>query len=420
MWDNKDENVIGPWIIHHGRKLTEFRGGGNDFPSIEVAAKSATLLANIGATNQTELTEKQVETIAKNIGLSVHLELPQILNILEQKRLIDRTDSALAVLGVTPHTAVKYATEIYFDKNPSEKEHAAIMVSELTSDAPKRHSEILERVGDISKLDCKEVLSFLSNIEYFGFIDFIKSRDEKLYFNGNLFRKEGVEKTFNILNRLTDVETQNMNDVIEKIDKFGCLEYTNFEKILGKILSEKLIASGMFDLNSISNEHGKHTFVTSPSAFHKFVSPVVDDCFDMAKALVAALTYGIRSRSPSKGKIQNIQALLQNLISGQEVGPATAIGNDYRVLELKRVIQLRRSNRYPNRFHMKLLKIEVGQLALVVLSKHLTTEYSDSTLFSEPMTSYFGPETNREIVRQNQGPESESSMHEDLEALRLE
>ncbi len=45
---------------------------------------------------------------------------------------------------------------------------------------------------------------------------------------------------------------------------------------------------------------------------------------------------------------------MRKLVNGFEVGPATAIGEDYRLLELKRVIQLRDAGN--NRYFMKLLK----------------------------------------------------------------
>jgi len=60
------------------------------------------------------------------------------------------------------------------------------------------------------------------------------------------------------------------------------------ENILSKALLEKLVAAGLYDLNQVTNEQGSHVYVTAPSAFHKFVDPMVDDCFDMAKSLVAA------------------------------------------------------------------------------------------------------------------------------------
>ena len=69
--------------------------------------------------------------------------------------------------------------------------------------------------------------------------------------------------------------------------------------MLTQNLLERLVAVGMYDLNRISNDDGNHIFVTNPSAFHKFVDPLIDDCFDLAKALVSALTYGMQYRSPN-------------------------------------------------------------------------------------------------------------------------
>ena len=90
---------------------------------------------------------------------------------------------------------------------------------------------------------------------------------------------------------------------------------------------DKLVAAGVYSLNQVTNRAEQpRSYVDSPSAFHKFVDPMVDDCFDLAKALVAALTYGMRARSASQGRISMLPALLGKLIGGSEIGPATAIG----------------------------------------------------------------------------------------------
>lgn len=118
----------------------------------------------------------------------------------------------------------------------------------------------------------------------------------------------------------------------------------------------------------MTNEQGSYVYVTAPAAFHKFVDPMVDDCFDMAKSLVAALTYGMVSRASSQGRINDLPALVGKLISGREVGPTTSIGQDYRVLEVNGMVKLRRDANYANRYYLRLLKKEVGHLALHVLT----------------------------------------------------
>src|SRR5690606_28613818 len=138
----------------------------------------------------------------------------------------------------------------------------------------------------------------------------------------------------------------------------------------------------------------------------------------MAKSLVAALSYGMSARSFSQGRIGLLPRLLGNLIAGSEVGPATAIGYDYRVLEVNRVVKLRPDERYPTRYHMKLLKREVGQLALHVLTQGSASVEALAELPSAPMSGYVGPEDSRTSVRRTQSTMSKRTTRDVLEAVR--
>ena len=190
---------------------------------------------------------------------------------------------------------------------------------------------------------------------------------------------------------------------------------TEGERILGFNLFEKLIAAGLYDINTVSNDAGEHAFVTSPDSFHKFVNPMVDDCFDLAKALVSALRYGMTRRMPSKGRIHSIGLLLNRLIAGHTVGPATAIGMDYRVLELHRVVQIIPNG---NLFSMRLLKREIGMLALDVLTKGDANVTALQNIPGAPMTGYAGPEDGRVRTRRLQGNRSKLATQDILAALR--
>ena len=166
----------------------------------------------------------------------------------------------------------------------------------------------------------------------------------------------------------------------------------------------------------MSNEEGEHSFVTSPGAFHKFVNPMVDDSFDMAKALVSALSYGKQLRSHSKGRIRSIEWILGALLAGRTIGPATAIGADYRVLEQNRVVELIPA--HSGMYCMRLLKHEIGELALSVLGQGDANPESIGAFPSVPMMSYVGPERSRERVRKNQAKPSRQHTHDILSALR--
>jgi hypothetical protein len=95
-----------------------------------------------------------------------------------------------------------------------------------------------------------------------------------------------------------------------------------------------------------------------------------------------------------------IEALMGRLINGGMVGPATAIGQDYKVLEMKGVVAVTPSG--DGRYYMKLLKKEVGQLALTVITEGEAGGLPLLELPSVSATRYDGPETNRAVVRRRQ------------------
>src|SRR5258708_5159008 len=175
-------------------------------------------------------------------------------------------------------------------------------------------------------------------------------------------REHPPVRQYGVLDSLSGAEQAKVAELDEKLARRGCLDIGTVEANLGKRLFEKLRAAGMYDVNHVANPSGEYGFVTRPAAFHKFNDPLVDDAFDLAKALVAALSYGMTQSAASRGRIEMIGALLRKLINGWSVGPATAIGEDYRVLETKGVIQVTPGASYG--YMMRLLKRDIGEMAL--------------------------------------------------------
>ena len=394
--------------------------GSAEFPAIDEAAKAATLLIKLGQTDEIEVSMSKVRAIASASGLNPRHELEGLLKLLKSKRLIEQSKKGnqISILGVTTTGALGNAVDIYQGASPTPYEQASLNLAELASQSPVRHSDISEKIADEHRLSGAHVKDFLTRAEEIGFVDKEGSGDNRLLYNGNLFRRGSVAKSQKVLTSLTEEEQRHVNEVAARLSKEGCLLYTDVETILSKALFKKLAAAGIYDLNQVTNEEGYHVYVTAPSAFHKFVDPLVDDCFDMAKSLVAALMYGMTSRPASQGRINLLPILLGKLIDGREVGPATAIGRDYRALETSGVVELRRSEESSNMFYMKLLKKEVGKLALHVLTQGDASAESLIVLPGAPIESYIGPEESRVSVRRRQSRMSKLKTRDILEAVR--
>lgn len=418
MTGASEKEITGAWVIHHGRKLVMDANGPAEFPAIDEAAKAATLLTKLGETNQTNISKAEVRAIAVASGLNPRHELNGLLQTLAKKRLIDESDDEVSVLGITTRGSLVHAADMYRDAEPNSYEEASITLSEIASQAPVRRSEVSEKISDAHKLTQTQASDFLDRAEGIGFVDKEGDGNDRLLFNGNLFRRDSVVKSQKVLSSLSEADQKLVSEIAEQLSKSGCLSVAHVEQILSKPLFEKLVAAGVYDLNQVTNEQGNHVYVTAPAAFHKFVDPMVDDCFDMAKSLVAALTYGMKSRAANQGRIDMLPVLLGKLIEGGEIGPATAIGQDYRVLEVNRVVKLRRDTHYSSRFHMRLLKREVGQLALHVLTQGNAYAQSLTDLPGAPMSGYVGPEESRTRVRKKQSSLSKRTTLDVLEAVR--
>ncbi|WP_209651019.1 MULTISPECIES: hypothetical protein [Methylobacterium] len=380
--------------------------------------KASTLLTKLGQADQVDIPKSEVRAIAVASGFNPRHELNGLLKVLEDKRLIEQSENEVSVLGITTRGSLGHAADIFQDAEPTQYENASLTLAELASTAPVRSSDIVEQIGDEHELTKAQTIDFLRRAEEVGFVDKEGEGDDKILFNGNLFRRDSVVKSRMVLASLTESDQKLVTEISGQLSIVGCLTVKHVERVLTKPLFEKLIAAGVYDLNQVTNEKGNHVYVTAPSAFHKFVDPMIDDCFDMAKSLVAALTYGMKSRSASQGRISMLPALLGKLISGREIGPATAIGQDYRVLEVNRVIKLRADISYPDRYYMRLVKTEIGQLALQVLTQGNAYEESLTSLVSAPMSGYIGPEETRSSVRRRQSAMSKKTTQDVLEAVR--
>ena len=395
-----DKKISGAWIIHHTHKLQGVKLTAPDYEEIGFAGKCGIVLNALAGSAETELTTDRVAALAKANGISVRLELPSILDELKRQRLIDQGDTGIAVLGLTTAQTLEHTSAIFEDASPGPCEKAAIDIAEKVSDLPVVKEAAAEYISDAYHLPNTETGEILRQCEQIGFFDAEEISGQSVYFNGNLFRREDMNKANAVLASLSPDDERHVVELTERLKTTGCIAKSDALTVLGEQLYSKMCSIGFIDENSIGNESGTFSFVTRPAAFSKFTNSAADDAFDLAKAFVTSLTYGMTSSPYGRGRIRMIEALMRKLIGGSWVGPATAIGQDYKVLEMKGVVEVRSAR--DGRFYMRLLKREVGQLALTVITEG---EAGGASLLEMPgvsATRYEGPEANRSLIRKKQ------------------
>jgi hypothetical protein len=412
-----DKKTQGAWIVHHAEKLKAVTNADTEFVQINFAGKCGVLLSSLASDSQSQLDNQRVNALAKAANINFRTELPTFINELERQKLISKGRSGIEVLGMGAGSVLEHTSRIFNEAEPETKELAAIQLSEDCSQLPMDESVAKESISDVFRLNSQHTDDLFHNAECIGLVDSeLTYANNKLLFNGNLFRGGDTGKIYSIISSMSEAESSKFNELNQALSKDGCLSSTFVKRILGEPLYIKAQSIGLFDVNAIGNESGQHEFVTKPSAFNKYSSSTVEDAFDLAKAFVTSLTYGMTSSASGRGRIQMVTALVSRLIRGEWVGPATAIGKDYQVLELKGVVKVEPVQ--GSMCRMKLLKAEVGRLALQVINEGDASQSSLESLPSVAVTSYQAPEFNRRLARKNQTAPMKRNVGEILNQLR--
>ncbi|MEO3880004.1 hypothetical protein [Rheinheimera fenheensis] len=413
-----DKKLKGSWLIHHTNKLQNVTNQ-SSFNKTYIAGKAGVLLSAVSQSNASVIDNARLEVLASAANINP-LELPSLVNLLKDNELIDKSNSGIAVLGITTSAALEHTCNIFDKSEPGPTEQAAILLAEDASNSPVSVGLISEKISDIYKIPTQQTKQLIIDSENIGFVDSeVIDQQTKLLFNGNLFRRDDAVKINKVLDSLKQEEQRCLKELTEILRKRGCITVEEAKKILNENLFNKVCSIGIFDINIVSNNTEEVGYLTLPSAFSKFSSSIIEDAFDLAKAFVASLTYGMTKSSYARGQITMIERLLQALIEGRSVGPVNAIGQDYKILELKGVVEIKHGSRNGRSGPMmRLLKKEVGELALQAITKGDVSEQSLEILPGAAITRYKGPEVNREISRKKQLERSAKETNDMIIALR--
>ena len=228
MTQNMSKETLGAWIVHHGRKVAMATYGASEFPSIDEAAKAASLLSSFGESQEASLNTTEVNAIAKACGLNPRVELMPLLQVLESRRLIARKGDRVEVIGVTTRAVLTHAADIFVDSQPPGAEQAAIRLAERVSHVPLPRREAIEYISDSHELRTRDTDDLVSRCEGLGFVDVEGSESSRILFNGNLFRRNSIQKTKSVLDSLSSAEQTKLQEFADILKKQGCMGKTAY------------------------------------------------------------------------------------------------------------------------------------------------------------------------------------------------
>jgi hypothetical protein len=417
-----DKQTKGAWLLSQSKNLDSVVGA-TRFENIAYAGKIGRLYNVLRrGTAEDPASHIDADTVTKlcqlnNIDLAARREGLRILN--DDGRISIESDGSVVVLGATTRAVLETASEIYDSAGPSTDENAVLDLSQKISERPQERKVAEQFIGDTHRLPKAAVAALIDLSRQSALIDQENDKDRIILFNSNTFRDKGrAKKAYFLLESLSAADAARVTEMEETLRRQGTVYDAEVEKILGSDLYRRLVSIGYFDRMEVNNDSEAVGYLALPDAFQRYGRPFEEDPVDDAKALLSSLTYGMNRSSYSRGQVTLPTLLLRKLISGGIVGdqkPVRAIGEDYKELEKRGVVQVIPAGF--DRYRMKLLKKDVGELALAIVSGRNAAE--EALLMStSAATSFKGPDENRKVVRSKNTVNDKRFVTDALDRLR--
>jgi hypothetical protein len=371
-----DELEKGTWILNSIKHLSQVRTNVPElsyFEATEQSGKAGMLLSRLVSDQQEEVPGPTVKVFARESGITSG-ELMPVLEKLKGQGKVDFTldgKGALKTLEVysfSARDAIETTAKVFDQVGPSDHEQASIISLEKTFRLPHYRSELLEKIASAGFKD--SVASATVDMQdSLQLVRASKEGLEPLYYNEYAFAS-GPQRVAKALKTLPDIDRHAVEQIQEIVEAAPGFPLDGLARKYSGDLLGMMEGVGLIDAVSVHSEFGEATFVTLPQlSGSSIVPPVLSaDVFHKAKVLLSCLRFGELKSVYARGKIDT-NAKMSNIVNklnrGDWVGPCTAIGQDYQLLEKDGVIATKpaRSGMY----YMKLRQREVGMLVKQML-----------------------------------------------------
>lgn len=418
-----EKKTRGAWLLAQSKNLDAFSGAGAArLENITYAGKVGRLYnllrRNVADEPSPVVAKKTIDQACQLIGIDRPTREAGLQLLVVAGRIDVAKGGDISVLGATTQAVLEATADTFDELGPTAEEHAILNLSERVSEKPIVRAEAERFVSDAHKLTGEQAKTLIDLSKSMALIDQEGEKERCILFNSHTFRDgKYAQKAHAVLGSLSATDREHLAEVQERLRISGALYDADVEKLFGKDLYRRLVSVGLFDRLEVSNSTEAVGYIASPNDFQKFGRPFEEDPIDDAKALIASLTYGQTRSGQVRGQITMPDALLRKLVRGEEVGKmgVKAIGEDYKELEARQVIKV--TKRTTDRYTMKLLKRDVGELALTIVRGGAAAQ--EAVLMDGSAATHFrGPHEVRTEVRSRNSVADRRFVNETLDRLR--
>ncbi|PDM38831.1 hypothetical protein CN643_17145 [Parageobacillus yumthangensis] len=363
----------GYWSIatqKHLRKFTVDSPNLDEFEKLNISGKSGRLLGILRGNQQIDNVRK-LEKMAASVGigkLELHNIILPTLEKVSDKKIELKKDTIGNIVGLEEYIfgnneVLDITGQLFEYLMPSNIERIAVESLDVTKRLPRLESELFQslckhgfREQDIS-LSCslQEQFKLIQKLGH-------GNGKEPIFSNEYVWGPNHHKIAYAISNLELD-KKQKMEEVIEAIqNKQGYpLDYLkNIDQDL-LLLAKK---TGIINPTTIVTNRGlQKDFGFSANLIQTSIYD--DDILDDVKLLLASIRFAEHYTDHST--IYDPVKFLKALIDRDKVGPHSANGTDYILLEKRGIVQVIPSH-IPNRYYLKLIRKDIGEQALKIIS----------------------------------------------------
>lgn len=286
---------------------------------------------------------------------------------------VDGEPTSVTSLILLYEAILRAVTHMFEDLDPTVEERGALLVLDIVSSLPSPESVVLQVLsGEISE---QTAISSLKLAKSYHIVETYagKGRGETILYSPRVWRN-AMGRVAQALSSLTPDERAGIQFLVDSVRK-----YQGYPGDVLRSVAAKHGITNMLDLGIgvglivetwIELGGGnRRSFLTTPHFHADMAAEHGDDVCDRVKLFLDSIRNGQHYGLPWTGRITDPSRLLQKLINTGEIGPCTAIGRDYTMVERAGIVDVKRSKSKPGLYIMNLVQEDTVQQVYEVITK---------------------------------------------------
>ena len=424
-----DDLRQGIWVVNTRKRLAALRGdtpGYQLFEVTDMAGKCGALLSKVSSDQSEIVSTDRLEIYTSQSGIR-KTEFEFCLKEIERtgkigvQRLRDGTIKGIENYCFSTADIIQAVSEIYRSNNPTITEVVSLDSLEVSSLMPQKEGELKNELCDMGYFE-RDVSTALCLQENFHLIGVKRNEfvSEAIFYNEHIFQIDPT-KIVRAMEYLNSNERQIVSEIQELLRQTPGYPVDRLKRKYPTRIVDLMQGVGLLEELEVISNYGNSSFATLPQLrlTDSGNLSLLNDIYHKAKLLLSCIRYGEMKSVSGRGRIREPLLIINALLDGRWVGPCTAIGQDYKILELQGVIQTRHHS--GTQYYMSLRQREVGQLVKDILLYGTTLpnpDVYDETFAGFQPDQFIIPEMKRRDLETRMPKPTEEMVTRMLETIR--